>query len=124
MAGLCGAALGSDTGGSVRIPASLCGCVGFKPTYGLIDKDGIVTHSWSLDVVGPLARTVGDAALMLEALAGPGYAAALGKSLVILHGAEHGHALKEVDAAALAVAERPAQVAEILRYVLEGRLPG
>lgn len=53
-----------------------------------------------------------------------GYAAALGKSLVILHGAEHGHALKEVDAAALAVAERPAQVAEILRYVLEGRLPG
>lgn len=52
-----------------------------------------------------------------------GYAAALGKSLIILHGAEHQHALKEVDAAALAVAEHPAQVVEILRYVLTGALP-
>ena len=53
-----------------------------------------------------------------------GYAAALGKSLIILHGPDHAHALKEVDAAALAVAERPAQVVEILRYVLTGALPG
>jgi len=53
-----------------------------------------------------------------------GYAAALGKALIVLHGAEHGHALKEVDAAALAVAEEPRQVVEILRYVLTGRLPG
>ena len=53
-----------------------------------------------------------------------GYAAALGKSLIILHGPDHAHALKEVDAAALAVAERPAQVVEILRYVLSGTLPG
>ena len=53
-----------------------------------------------------------------------GYAAALGKSLIVLHGPDHQHALKEVDAAALAVAERPEQVVEILRYVLEGRLPG
>ena len=52
-----------------------------------------------------------------------GYAAALGKSLIILHGADHAHALKEVDAAALAVASRPGQVAEILRYVLTGALP-
>jgi YtoQ family protein len=52
-----------------------------------------------------------------------GYAAALGKSLIILHGPDHAHALKEVDAAALAVAERPAQVVEILRYVLTGTLP-
>ena len=52
-----------------------------------------------------------------------GYAAALGKSLIILHGADHQHALKEVDAAALAVAEHPAQVVEILRYVLTGKLP-
>ncbi len=52
-----------------------------------------------------------------------GYAAALGKSLIVLHGAEHQHPLKEVDAAALAVAERPDQVVEILRYVLQGRLP-
>ncbi|WBU62676.1 YtoQ family protein [Paracoccus aerodenitrificans] len=53
-----------------------------------------------------------------------GYAAALGKSLIILHGPDHAHALKEVDAAALAVAERPEQVVEILRYVLSGKLPG
>ena len=53
-----------------------------------------------------------------------GYAAALGKSLIVLHGAEHQHPLKEVDAAALAVAETPGQVVEILRYVLKGQLPG
>ncbi|TMM52868.1 YtoQ family protein [Sulfitobacter sabulilitoris] len=53
-----------------------------------------------------------------------GYAAALGKSLIILHGPDHAHALKEVDAAALAVAEDPAQVVQILRYVLTGALPG
>ena len=53
-----------------------------------------------------------------------GYAAALGKSLVILHGPDHAHALKEVDAAALAVAEEPAKVVQILRYVLTGTLPG
>ena len=53
-----------------------------------------------------------------------GYAAALGKALIILHGAEHQHALKEVDAAALAVAETPEQVAAVLRYVLTGKLPG
>lgn len=53
-----------------------------------------------------------------------GYAAGLGKSLIILHGADHAHALKEVDAAALAVAETPAQVAQILTYVLTGKLPG
>ncbi|MEP3917124.1 YtoQ family protein [Ascidiaceihabitans sp.] len=52
-----------------------------------------------------------------------GYAAALGKSLIVLHGADHAHALKEVDAAALAVAEDPAQVVQILRYVLTGALP-
>ncbi len=53
-----------------------------------------------------------------------GYAAALGKSLIILHGSDHAHALKEVDAAALAVAQTPQQVVEILRYVLTGKLPG
>ena len=53
-----------------------------------------------------------------------GYAAALGKSLIILHGPDHAHALKEVDAAALAVAEEPGQVGDILRYVLSGTLPG
>lgn len=53
-----------------------------------------------------------------------GYAAALGKSLVILHGPDHAHALKEVDAAALAVCEEPEQVVDILRYTLSGELPG
>jgi aspartyl-tRNA(Asn)/glutamyl-tRNA(Gln) amidotransferase subunit A len=69
-AGLCAAALGSDTGGSIRIPASLCGVVGLKPTFGRVSRHGIVPHSWSLDHAGPLARTVTDAALMLNALAG------------------------------------------------------
>jgi aspartyl-tRNA(Asn)/glutamyl-tRNA(Gln) amidotransferase subunit A len=71
MAGLASAALGSDTGGSIRIPASLCGTVGLKPTFGRIGRSGIVPHSWSLDHAGPLTRTVGDAALLLGALAGP-----------------------------------------------------
>jgi aspartyl-tRNA(Asn)/glutamyl-tRNA(Gln) amidotransferase subunit A len=70
-AGLCSAAMGSDTGGSVRIPATLCGTVGLKPTFGLIGRSGIVPHSWSLDHAGPLTRTVEDCALLLEALVGP-----------------------------------------------------
>jgi aspartyl-tRNA(Asn)/glutamyl-tRNA(Gln) amidotransferase subunit A len=70
-AGLAAAALGSDTGGSIRIPASLCGCVGFKPTYGLIGRSGIVPHSWSLDHAGPLASSVADAALLAQTMAGP-----------------------------------------------------
>ena len=68
-ASLCTAALGSDTGGSVRIPASLCGTVGVKPTYGSVSKNGIVTHSWSLDHPGPLTKSVTDAALLLNVLA-------------------------------------------------------
>jgi Asp-tRNA(Asn)/Glu-tRNA(Gln) amidotransferase A subunit family amidase len=69
-AGLCCAALGSDTGGSVRIPASYCGVVGLKPSYGLISTRGVVTLSYRLDHVGPLTRTVEDTALMLDVLAG------------------------------------------------------
>jgi len=68
---LCPAALGSDTGGSIRIPAALCGVVGLKPTYGRVGRSGIVPHSWSLDHAGPLTLTVADAALMLQVLAGP-----------------------------------------------------
>ncbi len=69
-AGLCAGALGSDTAGSIRIPASLCGIVGLKPTYGLASLRGVLPLSWSLDHVGPMARTVADCALLLEAMAG------------------------------------------------------
>ena len=68
--GMCLAALGTDTGGSIRIPASLCGVVGLKPTYGRVSTRGVVPLSWNLDHVGPLTRTVQDAAMMLAALAG------------------------------------------------------
>jgi aspartyl-tRNA(Asn)/glutamyl-tRNA(Gln) amidotransferase subunit A len=68
-AGLCAAALGTDTGGSVRIPAAYCGLVGLKPSYGLVSSRGVVPLSFRLDHVGPLARTVGDAALLLAAMA-------------------------------------------------------
>jgi aspartyl-tRNA(Asn)/glutamyl-tRNA(Gln) amidotransferase subunit A len=69
-AGLFPAALGSDTGGSVRNPASCCGIVGLKPTYGLVSRRGVFPLSFTLDHVGPLTRTVADTALMLDAMAG------------------------------------------------------
>jgi len=69
-ADLCYGALGSDTGGSIREPASYCGIVGLKPTYGLVSTRGVVPLSWSLDHVGPLTRTVADAAIILQAIAG------------------------------------------------------
>ncbi|MBV8168067.1 MAG: amidase, partial [Alphaproteobacteria bacterium] len=69
-AGLCCAALGTDTGGSVRIPAAYCGVVGFKGRFGLASTRGVVPLSHRLDHVGPLTRTVGDAALMMRAMAG------------------------------------------------------
>lgn len=64
-------ATGSDTGGSIRNPASFCGIVGLKPTYGRISRAGVIPLSWSLDHAGPMARTVADVALMLHAMAGP-----------------------------------------------------
>jgi aspartyl-tRNA(Asn)/glutamyl-tRNA(Gln) amidotransferase subunit A len=69
-AGLCAGALGSDTGGSIRGPAARCGIVGLKPTYGLVSRRGVVALSWSLDHVGPMTRTVRDAAVLLQAIAG------------------------------------------------------
>ncbi|MGH2937019.1 MAG: Asp-tRNA(Asn)/Glu-tRNA(Gln) amidotransferase subunit GatA [Solirubrobacterales bacterium] len=88
--GLAPAALGTDTGGSIRQPAALCGIVGLKPTYGRVSRYGVLAYASSLDQVGPMTRTVRDCALLLEAIAGhdhldstsvpqavPGYAAAL-----------------------------------------------
>jgi aspartyl-tRNA(Asn)/glutamyl-tRNA(Gln) amidotransferase subunit A len=69
-AGLCFMAMGSDTGGSIRIPAGLCGIVGLKPTYGRVSRAGILPHTWSLDHAGPLTRCVEDAALTLSVIAG------------------------------------------------------
>ena len=89
-AGQCVITTGSDTGGSIRIPAALCGIVGLKPTYGLVSRRGLTPLSWSLDHPGPMVRTVEDAALSLNVMAGhdpgdpasanvtiPDYAAAL-----------------------------------------------
>lgn len=68
--GMAFAAVGTDTAGSIRLPAAMCGTVGFKPTYGLVSRAGCLPFSWSLDHVGPMTRTVKDAAIMLEVLKG------------------------------------------------------
>ncbi|RMD65400.1 MAG: amidase, partial [Alphaproteobacteria bacterium] len=65
------AALGSDTGGSIRLPAACCGLIGLKPTYGRVSRFGVMPLSFTLDHIGPLARTVADAAWILQVIAGP-----------------------------------------------------
>lgn len=69
-AGFCLGAIGTDTAGSIRIPSALCGVVGLKPTYGLVPKSGVIPLSWTLDHVGPMARSPRDAAVLLDAIAG------------------------------------------------------
>ena len=88
--GICPGALGSDTGGSIRLPSALCGLTGIKPTYGRVSRAGVLALAWSMDHVGPMCRSAADCALMLAAMAGydprdpttsvlpvPDYAAAL-----------------------------------------------
>ncbi len=70
VTGLAYAAIGTDTAGSIREPAALCGCVGLKPTYGRVSSRGVIPLSWSLDHVGPLTASVADAATVLQAIAG------------------------------------------------------
>jgi aspartyl-tRNA(Asn)/glutamyl-tRNA(Gln) amidotransferase subunit A len=69
-AGLCYGALGSDTGGSIRLPAAYCGIVGLKPTYGRVSTRGVIPLAWSLDHVGPMCRSVRDVGLLLQPIAG------------------------------------------------------
>ncbi len=68
--GICGFTLGSDTGGSIRMPAALCNLVGLKPTYGRVSRAGVMPLSWTLDHVGPIARTAEETAVILAAMAG------------------------------------------------------
>ena len=68
-AGLCHAAIGTDTAGSIRLPAAYCGIVGLKPSYGLVSTRGVIPLAWSYDTVGPMTRTVADAALVLQVIA-------------------------------------------------------
>ena len=134
-AGLCPGALGSDTGGSIRIPASLCGISGIKPTYGRVSRAGVLPLAWSMDHAGPMARTVRDLALMLGAMAGydaadpttsvlpvPDYAAALtgevkGLRVGLLRAHFNDVAAPEVRAAVEAAAKRFEQAGAVVDEV-------
>ena len=118
-AGLACAAIGTDTAGSIRQPAALCGCVGLKPTYGRVSSRGVIPLSPSLDHIGPLAATVADAAIVLQAIAGydpsditssevdvTDYAAALSESTKQLRvGVPHGYFYEDLDSEVAAAVE-------------------
>jgi aspartyl-tRNA(Asn)/glutamyl-tRNA(Gln) amidotransferase subunit A len=122
-AGLCAGALGTDTGGSIRIPASLCGCVGLKPTFGAIPLDGTIPLGWSLDHAGPLTRTVEDAGVLLDVLSGghagraAGRVSTIGLRVGVLRGAivhnVQPRISGQVGAAARALSRRGLRVREV-----------
>ena len=135
---LCAGALGTDTGGSVRIPAAHCGVVGLKPTYGLASIRGIVPLAVSLDHVGPMCRSVADAALMLQPLAGydprdvasieadiPDYAGALLRRTSALRlGVPRAYYYDDVDPEILAAVERAlGVVGDLAAETRDGDLP-
>jgi aspartyl-tRNA(Asn)/glutamyl-tRNA(Gln) amidotransferase subunit A len=123
VAGLCAGALGSDTGGSIRIPASLCGCVGLKPTFGAIPVGGTFPLGWSLDHAGPLTRTVEDAGVLLDVLSGGDAgrksrrARTRGLRLGVLRGSIVGNVQpavsRQVDAASAALRRRGLRVRDV-----------
>ncbi len=137
-AGLCTLATGSDTGGSIRIPAALCGIVGLKPTYGRISCHGVMPLSWEQDHPGPMARSVYDAAIMLGAMAGwdaadpatvrrpvPDYAAELGRGERWRIGVDHDFALSGTSAEVRAAFERAlGVVTDLGAEVIDVRVPG
>jgi amidase len=124
-AGLCFASLGSDTGGSIRFPSACCGLVGIKPTYGRVPRSGIVPLADSLDHVGPMTRSVEDAAIVLRTIAGhdprdatslpqpvPDYTAELGQDLKgVRIGVDEGYS---TDGVAPEVASAVASATEVL----------
>ncbi len=110
-AGLCFGSLGSDTGGSIRFPAAACGIVGIKPTWGRVSRYGVLALAESMDHVGPMTRSVADAAIMLEAIAGsdpndptslpdpvPNMLEGIGQDLQGIHiGFDENYATKDID---------------------------
>jgi aspartyl-tRNA(Asn)/glutamyl-tRNA(Gln) amidotransferase subunit A len=137
-AGLCTLALGTDTGGSIRIPAALCGVVGLKPTYGRVSCRGIMPLSWEQDHAGPMARTVWDVAAVLAAMAGwdsadpasrrapvPDYVAGLGGGLDGLRlGVDRDFALRSIGSEVRVAFEAALQVlAELGARVVDVDVP-
>ena len=100
--GMAMGALGTDTGGSIRIPASLCGIVGFKPTRGRVSTRGVFPLSWNLDHVGPLTKTVKDAALILQVIST--YDAIDPSSIKMLTGDYLGHLIDDMEGRKIAIA--------------------